>query len=483
MMEMVRTLSITYLIASALLFGSVGSAAAKGKSRDNFSKPQFRRDYVSRRAEKQRIAKQEAKEWAAQRGYPVRIDNGKRVVELMYLEEGRPVYYCTDNDDAAISTAADLVRNTGPYDANGVNLTECIWDGGAVLSTHQEFGSRVTVKDGSSTNYHATHVGGTIGAAGVVARAMGMAPSVNIDSYDWNSDESEMADRAMSYPGEPNTVQISNHSYGSVVGWDNDSPKRWHGEWGYPESDDFGQYNSTARSWDEVCYNAPYYLPFKSSGNDRNDDAPAEGVTFEYYDGGWQTKSYDSSTDPNDDGWDDGGFDTITTYGNAKNIMTVGAVYDAETSGIRDIGDATMSSFSGWGPTDDGRIKPDIVANGTSLYSCDDDHNSDYATRSGTSMAAPNASGLAMLLLDYYSWLFPEQAMRASTIKALIIHTADDLGNTGPDYSYGWGLMNTKAAVDVMGDDKIREDFLDGDDPNGIYEITVDANSLVRVTL
>jgi len=488
MVRMLRTSLTIYLIASVFLFGLTRQAKAriaKAKPKNNFSKSQVRRSYVTQRAEQQKMAKRQAEEWAKKRGYPVRKDNGKRIVELMYLEDGVPVYYCTDNDDAAISTAANLVRSTSPYNANGAGHIAGIWDGGAVLSTHQEFGGRVTVQDGSSSHYHSTHVGGTIGAVGMVARAMGMAPAVNIDSYDWTSDQSEMADRAMSYASEPDTLQISNHSYGSVVGWDNDeSPVRWYGLWGYRQSDDFGQYNSTARSWDEVCYNAPYYLPFKSAGNDRNDNAPSNGTTFEYYDSGWQTKSYNSSTDPCDDGWDNGGFDTIPTYGNAKNIMTVGSVNDAETSGgPRDITKATMSSFSGWGPTDDGRIKPDIVANGAGLYSCDNDNNSDYTTLSGTSMSSPNASGSAMLLIDYYSQLFPAQAMRASTIKALIIHTADDLGNTGPDYSFGWGLMNTKAAADIIGNNKIREDFLSSDDPNYIYEITLDANNSLRVTI
>ena len=48
-----------------------------------------------------------------------------------------------DNEEAAISTAADLVRNTIPYDANGFGFTAGIWDGGSVLSTHQEFDGRV----------------------------------------------------------------------------------------------------------------------------------------------------------------------------------------------------------------------------------------------------------------------------------------------------------------------------------------------------
>ncbi|MDK1046314.1 MAG: S8 family serine peptidase, partial [Anaerolineales bacterium] len=60
---------------------------------------------------------------------------------------------------------------------------------------------------------------------------------------------------------------------------------------------------------------------------------------------------------------------------------------------------------------------------------------------------APNVTGSAALLVDYYDELFPGQVMRASTLKGLLIHTADDVGNAGPDYSYGWGLVDTEAAA------------------------------------
>ncbi|MGD9109622.1 MAG: S8 family serine peptidase, partial [Phycisphaerales bacterium] len=424
---------------------SFSARSGSTRVRPNLRNKTVRASYVKRLKQKSGRKKAKAREWAKKHGEVIRYDDGIRLVELVSFENGRPMYYTTDNADAAISTAADLVRNTWPYNAGGIGLTIGIWDGGSVLYTHQEFDGRVSVMDGASSHYHSTHVGGTIGASGVVASAMGMAPLVNIDSYDWDSDTTEMGSRAMSYPAEPGAIQISSHSYGLVSGWyDQTTPPRWYGQWGYRESDQFGQYDDNAAEWDQICYDYPYFLPFKSSGNDRNDDAPSEGTTFQYFNGiSWVSKSYDSSTDPYDDGWDNGGFDTISLIGNAKNIMTVGAVYDAVSSGSRDIGQADMASFSSWGPTDDGRIKPDIVANGTNLYSTDNGNNSDYTTLSGTSMAAPNASGSAMLLVDVYNQRYPGQAMRSSTLKALILHTADDLGNPGPDYSYGWGLMNT----------------------------------------
>jgi hypothetical protein len=83
-------------------------------------------------------------------------------------------------------------------------------------------------------------------------------------------------------------------------------------------------------------------------------------------------------------------------------------------------------------------------------------------------MAAPSAAGAAMLLVDYYGRLFPGQAMRSSTIKALIIHTADDLGNTGPDYEFGWGLINAKDAADLI------TDHYDFPDANKIVEGVLD---------
>ena len=109
-----------------------------------------------------------------------------------------------------------------------------------------------------------------------------------------------------------------------------------------------------------------------------------------------------------------------------------------------------MEGYSSWGPTDDGRIKPDLVANGYSLYSSYSSGTASYAYSSGTSMAAPNATGTAQLLLSLYTSMKPGEYMRASTLKGLLIHTADDLGTAGPDYKFGWGLVNAKAAADLI---------------------------------
>jgi hypothetical protein len=479
---------LTGLLLAAVTWVSA-SSAAKGAG---LSDPEERMRVVERLARRSEQRKAAAWQIAQSQGWVPKGQINNTVFELVAIEGDRVYTYKTCNVNAAISIGVDLIRNTAPYDVNGVDLMVGIWDGGGVRPTHQEFGGRVAIMDGAATISHATHVGGTIGAVGIQPSALGMAPRVLIDSYEWDSDLSEMTSRAMSYPGEPDKIQMSNHSYGYICGWEHSfSPPRWYGTWGYRESDYFGIYDSEVAQWDGVCYNAPYYLPFKATGNDRNDNAPSEGQVFRYYKWPkWRSKVYDSATDPYDDGWDNGGFDTIMTVSGAKNIVTVGAVYDAVSGGVRDPASGTMTSFSGWGPTDDGRIKPDIVTNGAALYSPLAGSDSSYGSYSGTSMATPGACGAATLLVDYYGRLFGWQAMRASTLKGLIIHTADDLGNSGPDYKFGWGLMNAEAAGEQIADhydfpdaNKIVESVLDGANTVETYTFAWDGFSSIRATL
>jgi uncharacterized repeat protein (TIGR02543 family) len=413
--------------------------------------------------------------------------------ELQAIRGDRPYVYRTMNVNAAISTAASLIRNTAPYNVNGAGETVGIWDGGAVRSTHQELTGRVTVMDGAAIIDHSTHVGGTIGASGVVAGALGMAPSVLIASYDWNSDLSEMTSRGMAVNNESGKIQLSNHSYGTLAGWDtSDGTYKWYGAALTDREDaSFGQYYSTARDWDTLCYSAPYYLPCKAAGNDRSDLAPPAGTTFSYYSRRkWVTKTYDPATDPYNDGYNNGGFDTLEPTGTAKNILTVGAVYDAVSGGSRSLAAAAMIAFSGWGPTDDGRVKPDVVGNGYSLYSSIGSGDASYGYYSGTSMATPNVCGSVTLLTDYYGQLFPGQCMLASTLKGLIIHTADDLGTAGPDYKFGWGLVNVKAAADVIklhydepSAQHLVEQLLDAATTSRTNSFTWTGTNAIRVTL
>jgi hypothetical protein len=435
----------------------------------------------------------EAERQAALFGLPLRgVKPGGGAWELAEFDGSQVLYRATLNANAAISTGANLLR-AAPYGADGTGRTAGVWDASSARTTHQEFGGRVTTKDGAGTTYdHSTHVVGTVCAAGLDAAAQGMASAARVDSYDWNSDLSEMTARGAAYPGEPGMLNISSHSYGFNAGWAYTATPAytWYGS-GTDTSgieDDFGKYTTYARDVDAMAYSLPYYQVFWAAGNDRGDN-PANGNTVALSPGG-PTVSYDSALHPTGDRTYRSGYDTISFIGLAKNVLTVGAVTDAVSGGQRSVSAAAMASFSSWGPTDDGRIKPDLVANGYSLKSASYSGDTAYSYMSGTSMATPNAAGTAQQLVHWFHILFTNQAMRAATLKAVLIHTADDMGTAGPDYQYGWGLLNGKAAADLLaayrtnaGTRQVIEDRLTTARGRRDIAFTWDGASPIRATL
>lgn len=470
--------------------------------RPNFdlNDPQQRQAFVDNLRERRRPGIERAAEYLQQTGKPKRWFDGKNVCELMSIEDdGQFIVYTTCNANSAISIAADIVRDDPYFGMTGNGIAVGLWDAGTARLTHQELIGRVIWKDLAAqvNNYHSTAVAGTIAATGVDPLAKGMAPLAQIWSYEWNSDASEMAAVAMSSPGQAGTIQISNHSYGTICGWYNDGQWKWYGNSAYRESNLFGCYNAAAASFDQICDNAPYYLPIRAVGNDRGDSGiPADGTT--YYINGTTAATFYAASGPYADNYDNGGFDTLLPDACAKNVLSIGSVDDAVTDGIRDLSKASSTYLSAWGPTDDGRIKPDLVTNGYGVYSCNSASDTSYQTLTGTSLAAPAAAGVAAQILGLYSQLFPGQYMRSSTLKALMIHTADDLGNAGPDYKFGWGLINAKAAAEknllhkrniAMNPKNIIEDSLkhakttSNDNLTDVFTFTWDGYSPIRATL
>lgn len=382
--------------------------------------------FSAQKAAEYTLQRKRAEAWAQQHNLPVRFEKEGVLYELQYIDKlGHPEYYITNNAVSAATISTNKVYPGGiaglNLDGTGIVIRE--WDAGSVRSTHREFGTRVMNVDGAAISGHSTHVAGTLIAAGDNAAAKGMAFAGQLRSYDWNNDVSEMAAQAAV------GMQISNHSYSYYRGWQGNT---WWGDTTISKTEDykFGFYDENARDWDQVSYDAPYYLIVKAASNDRGQHG-------------------DGSYPP------DGPYDCIPQKGVAKDILTVGAVMDIP-GGYTQPSDVVMTSFSSWGPADDGRIKPDICANGYGLFSTYSTNDSAYATLSGTSMATPSVTGSIALLLQHYANLHGAGSkMRAATIKALLIHTADEAGTTdGPDYEFGWGLMNTDSAVTVLSRDQ-----------------------------
>jgi PKD repeat protein len=402
------------------------------------------------------ISKRLVAEKAKTINYPVRqVEANGRIIEFVGLSEtGMPIYNeTTNNIDAARTISTNKVW---PGGGSGLNLTGQgmtnrigIWDGGAVRVSHQEFQGRAVQTDGaSSLSDHATHVAGTMVAGGVNANAKGMSYQAPIKCHDWNSDVSEMASAAAA------GLLVSNHSYSQISGWNyNSSLNRWE-NWADPdvnaqEDYKFGYYDNICQTWDQLANTYPNYTMFVAAGNDRGTPSPYPS-TFAVRNGsgGWVNMS---SSDPNKPSVT-GPYDCISGgQANAKNTITIGAV-NKITTGYSNASQVVMSSFSGWGPTDDGRIKPDLVANGVAVFSAYSSSNTAYSSINGTSMATPNASGSALLVQQHYNNL-RGSFMRSSTLKGLLIHTADEAGTSaGPDYTFGWGLMNTDKATKVIAD-------------------------------
>lgn len=385
--------------------------------------------------------KEKARAQAVAKGWPLFVtkDDGN-ILELMRLTpDGYPIYYSTENVNAAKTTRANFLNTGGGMGLtlNGQGMTVRVWDGGNVRASHNAFGGRVTVVDNTSsgTIQHATHVTGTMVAAANPAAVKGMAPEASARTFDWNDDVSEAIAEAQS------GMLISNHSYGTPITNNGTTLPAWF----------IGSYTFGANEWDDVAYNAPYFLPVMSAGNDgANNDNP-EPMAF--------------------------GYDKLVGDKTAKNTLVVANCLDANIAANGTVSSAvSINSSSSQGPTDDLRIKPDITGNGTSLISTSNSSDTATATLTGTSMASPNVAGTLTLLQQHYRNL-TTNFMRAATLKGLACHTADDAGVAGPDGVFGWGLLNAKKAAETLTNNGltswVSEEKLDD---HQSYTMTVNSN-------
>jgi serine protease AprX len=333
--------------------------------------------------------------------------NQNQKFSLQRIIDGIPFFYETDNAGSATTLRANSIYPGGALGLNvtGQGLTAGVWDGGKVRNTHVEFTSKITLGDGASTlNGHATHVTGTIVATGVSSLRRGVAYQALAKTHDWTFDIGEMVDYANL------GFLVSNHSYGNIAA-------------NLP-IEQFGMYNGQSVEVDNVMNAFPYYQIVKSAGNDRNNTALSQVQL-------------------------DGGFDLLSGVSTAKNVLTVAAVN--QVTSYNGPSSVVMSDFSNFGPTDDGRIKPDISAKGVGVSSTNSTSDSAYTTLQGTSMASPAISGLILLLQKHFNNLNATTFMRSATVRGLLCHSAREAGiDPGPDYMFGWGLADAHNAAQVI---------------------------------
>ena len=384
---------------------------------------------------------------------------------------------------------------------------------------------------------HATHVAGTLVASGVDTDAKGMSPGATLLAFNVTNDFTEMSG-AFANTNNHFRISNHSYGqlagwWGStkvtITNQLMEDPLEiqlpvWRGDPHISATEDyrFGFYGERSQAIDDIAYWSRYYLSVWAAGNERspNVGAPNPRIVNGY--AAWFTQWTNrsgtvirtnvpqllwvgvSATPPASDFDVDGGYDLLTARAAAKNGLVVGAVHKIPggygalmtnvvtttnittdpdgmmvtntvmTTNVMANTNVVMSAYSSWGPTDDGRIKPDVVAaSGTGwnpgdivdntppfvegLHSTYTDlpntpANTSYFMDFGTSMAAPTVAGSLNLLVQLHRrQVGNNQPMLASTLRALAIHTADEAGDhPGPDYRFGWGLFNALSAANLM---------------------------------
>lgn len=384
--------------------------------------------------------------------------------------------------------------------------------------------SRVTNLAAASVSYsdHATHVAGTIGARGVRASAKGLAPDCSLVSVYYNDAASLSAAAPSGYASSvaSHGVAVSNHSYGLSIGaysrrlvgakvltWVENSAAFMTSQPDAAAARDevrlYGKYSDKTAGVDAALRDVSRTtLSVWAAGNDRNqaflavgsytfngtpytdpflfggplaDGASAAEVAAKMYSTsvaeGHRYFTYNSTNYylPAAMGNSDSEMhDILSSLQVAKNSLVVGSVGLASGEGpIRsDPITATplsqLSVFSSTGPTDDGRIKPELVADGFALESTiSGGIVNAYATYTGTSMAAPVVTGCAALVNQMYRRVASKAAMPGALCKAVLIggaYRGPPLGpatrrNVGPpNNATGYGLVDASKSLGFLRD-------------------------------
>jgi len=327
------------------------------------------------------------------------------------------------NVQAAQASGVDVLYGA-PNNLTGAGVNVMVLDGGAVRDTHVDLVGRVTGLEaqqpsGEPYGDHATHVAGTIAGTGTSnAAARGMATSAQLFSYSFFSGPIEEQVDKLEDALQTYGCILSNHSWGYCIGYKAPGSS----EMGAPESY-FGSYTGVSADWDEAIYEDGLIV-VKAAGNDRTDGP-------------------DASNHDGEQALDGEYYDLIGPLAAVKNAITVGAASDTAFYWPPSDG---LTTFTCFGPTDDGRLKPEIVFNGDNVLSSWS--TSDTATNSisGTSMATPGVTGTIALLMERYGARFGSYPS-AAWLRSVLTCFCTDLGRVGPDYQYGYGIVDAPTTL------------------------------------
>jgi subtilisin family serine protease len=337
--------------------------------------------------------------------------------QVKWIEPASPGL-STLNDGVREAMAVDTVRE-GPAGLTGAGVQVVLYDGGVVCPYHQDFEGRAILGESGPTSNHATHVAGTLlgGGVALAGRYRGVAPGAGLVSYAYPScvplclydNPQDLEENYADAIGE-HGADFASNSIGSNVAAN-----------GY-DCELEGDYENSARLIDAIARGSlgSPFASFWAAGNERGGSARC-GLSYH----------------------------TIGVPATAKNNIVVGATYSDTDS---------IASFSSFGPVDDGRMRPDVVAPGCEYGGLDGGISStrncaSYTVMCGTSMSTPAVAGVAALMLERWRAVrIDDPTPLPSTFKAVLAAAAVDLGQPGPDYAYGYGKVDAEATVAVVDD-------------------------------
>lgn len=284
----------------------------------------------------------------------------------------------------------------------GVNV---IMNDDGLLAPHIDFHNRTNDLCTTNQGSHGDHCAGIImGAGNLEPRAMGNAPGAHLTVYDYTTNPNSgigFFSFPTSYTQDSIVLTSSSYSDGCNAG-----------------------YTSLAQYLDQTSRTHTSLLHVFSAGNSGTSNC---------------------------------GYGAGSNWGNitggqkqGKNVIAVGNLLKTDA----------LAGSSSRGPAKDGRIKPEVCAVGTDVYSTFD-NGTQYASQTGTSMACPGVAGALAVLQEGYRKMNNQQFPHGGLLKGMLMNTADDLGNPGPDFRHGYGRVNLRRAYRAMQNNWYAYDSLD----------------------
>lgn len=326
--------------------------------------------------------------------------------QVAYIEPTSPPGEPEDDGARSLHRAANLDSDHPlgrHYDGDGINIL--VRDDGEI-GPHIDFHNRTTQVNAAAplAGTHGDMVAGVFSGAGNLnPTTRGAAPGAHIYVVDYDA---SFTDNTLSLH-QNDSVMVTNSSYsdGCNTG-----------------------YTTVTQRVDKQIYDNPNLLHVFSGGNSNNNNC---------------------------------GYGAGSQWGNitgghkqGKNVMTVANLY----------ADASLENSSSRGPAYDGRIKPDIAAHGQGQISTDP--NNGYSPGGGTSAAAPSTAGVVAQLYQAYRELNGNAYPESPLIKAVMLNTANEIGVPGPDFQYGWGIVNGLRAVKTLEENRYFSDVISQGDSN-----------------